>query len=160
MSCILMNEWFVNQDKSITFFDKERHTELANGKSKQVPTTESKKKVDRKTGKVSYTPIMLTMYEHVLSGENPTPVKSTQITGYQTEFKSKKERRSITMLMPFGRRQMENKKPLQTEEDIEVLFGYREAPPAPEVPVSEEVTTSPTEVTTVEEVTQIEATSS
>lgn len=128
-----MNEWFVNQDKSITFFDKERHAELANGKSKQVPTNDSKKKVDKKTGKVSYTPIMLTMYEHVLSGECPTPVISTQLNGYQTEFKSKKERRNITMLMPFGRRQMENKKALQTEEDIEVLFGYREGPSATEV---------------------------
>ena len=59
--------------------------------------------------------------------------------------KSKKERRNITMLMPFGRRQMENKKALQNEQEIEVLFGYREAPPAPEVtpevtPVVEEAT--------------------
>jgi len=54
------------------------------------------------------------------------------------------------MLMPFGRRQMENRKPLQTEEDIEVLFGYREAPPAPEVP--EVQVTEVTEVTVVEDV--------
>ncbi len=147
-----MNEWFVNDDKSITFYDKVKHAEFANGKSKQVASNDAKKVVDRKTGKVTYDAIMVTMHEHTVSNYT-TPVRSTQITGYEIDYKSVKERRTISLLLPFGRRRMENKKAVQSEDDIEILFGFKEAPVVETPPeATEPVTTTevPTETTTQE----------
>jgi hypothetical protein len=147
MAHILMNEWFVNDDKSITFYDKVKHAEFANGKSKQVASNDSKKVVDRKTGKVTYDAVMVTMHEHTVSNF-PKPVRSTQITGYEIDYKSVKERRTISLLLPFGRRRMENKKAVQTDDDIEILFGFKEAP----VVETSEATPEATEPVTTTEV--------
>ena len=126
MSILIVNDWFVNQDKTITFYDTLKHTEFANGKTKEIPS-ESKQKVKKENGKVTQETVLIKKFEHVLNPKGYMLTTSTQFTGFQITRKSVRNAPN-TFVLSLGRRMKENKNFLQTEEEVEVLFGLREAP--------------------------------
>ena len=122
MSLIIPNDWFVNEDKSIIFYDTTRHKDCCTNKSKKVvpswATTTTAKEVK-----------LVQMFEHRVTGSpsNFQISPSQQFDGFQVYFKSKF---SLTLALSLGRRLREGKEYVQKLEEIEVLFGLREAPVA------------------------------
>jgi hypothetical protein len=130
MSLILCNDWFVNSDKTVTFYDTTLHQEFKTGQ--------------KKDGK----------YEHVVNFTKHAPYVSTQVIGYQISMVKK---HSYVMVLTLGRRlrlvnetEGEKKKEkkdtfVQTQDDIEILFGLKEGKLSTEVeqetqPEQEQVT--------------------
>lgn len=140
MSILIVNDWFVNQDKTITFYDTQKHLVFANGKTKEIPSENKQKVKSTNTGQVTYEIVMQKKFEHVFNPTNCMLTTSTQFTGFQLSRKGIRNGIS-TVVLALGRRMKENKKFLQTEEEIEIIFGMREATS----PVEEPKTT--TEVT-------------
>jgi hypothetical protein len=122
MSLIILNDWFVNEDKSITFYDTTRHKECCTNKTKSVAPAWALSNPSNKEVK------LVQMYEHHLSGttSNFKVYPSEQFDGFQVYFKSSKM--SLTLALSLNRRVREGKEFLQTKEEVEVLFGLREAP--------------------------------
>lgn len=143
MSLLIVNDWFVNQDKTITFYDTQKHSEFANGKTKEIPSEDKQKVKSKETGQVSYETVMQKKFEHVFNPKGCVLTTSTQFTGFQLSRKGVLTGPS-TVVLALGRRMKENKNFLQTEEEVEVLFGLREAPLTP---VEESVPVETTEVT-------------
>lgn len=130
MSLIIPNDWFVNEDKSITFYDTTRHKDCCTNKTKNVVPSWAAANPTAKEVK------LVQMYEHQLTGKpsNFQISPSTQFDGFQVYYKSKF---SIILALSLGRRVRENKEYTQTQEQIEVLFGLREPEPVEEEPVVE-----------------------
>jgi hypothetical protein len=143
MSLIIPNDWFVNEDKSIIFYDTTRHKECCTNKSKKVvpswATTSTSKEVK-----------LVQMFEHRIAGQpsNFQISPSQQFEGFQVYYKSKF---SIVLALSLGRRQREGKEYSQTQEEIEVLFGLREAP------VSEQTVESTVESTVPVPIVELES---
>jgi hypothetical protein len=120
MSLIIPNDWFVNEDKSIIFYDTIRHKDCCTNKSKKVIPTWAAASQTKEVKPVQ-------MFEHRIAGQ-PSNFKisaSQQFDGFQVYFKSKF---SILLALSLGRRLREGKEYNQTPEEVEVLFGLREAP--------------------------------
>jgi hypothetical protein len=126
MVLIIVNEWFVNSDKTVTFYDEQKFKDYLTGNTKQVLSEEEKRVRNKKTGEVTYDKVVLTKHEHRFDPSGYTFSESNQVTGYQFFKKSTRNSPEVRLLLPLGRRQMENKKPVQKLEEIEVLFGLRE----------------------------------
>jgi hypothetical protein len=136
MSLIIPNDWFVNEDKSITFYDTSRHKDCCTNKTKNVVPSWAVANPTNKEVK------LVQMHEHQLSGK-PSNFKiypSQQFDGFQVDFKNNKL--SLILALSLGRRVRENKEYIQTQEHIEVLFGLREPEPVVEQ-VSETLVETP-----------------
>jgi len=129
MSLLIVKDWIANQDKTLTFYDTQKNTLFANGKTKDIQTEDKQKIKDKKTGQVSYETVMQKNFEHVLNLNNYNLTQSTQISGFQLTRKSVQNnlKGPSSVVVALGRRMKENKKFLQTEEEIEILFGLKEA---------------------------------
>jgi hypothetical protein len=124
-SVFIMNDWFVNQDRTITFYDTKKFSEFANGKTKDVPSEEKQKVKNKQSGQVSFETVMVKKFEHVFNPKGCMLSVSTQITGYQLSRQGVKNGPSI-LVMALGRRLKENKKFLQSEEEIKIIFGLQD----------------------------------
>ncbi len=141
-----MNEWFVNEDKSITFYDAQQFTDFATGLSR----TQLKSENENET-------VTIKMYEHKAHLGEKVPKLSPQVNGYDVSLKSPKSRYSTQFIMPLGRRlrvPVTNEKTKkvtnefsQTQDQVEILVGLQEAPELEEAPEVEEALVT-TEVTT------------
>ena len=139
-----MNEWFVNEDKSITFYDAQQFTDFSTGLSR----TQLKSENENET-------VTVKMYEHKANLGDKVPKVSTQVAGYDVSLKSPKSRYSTQFIMPLGRRlrvSVTNEKTkkvtnefAQTQDQVEIIVGLQEAP---EVEETVEVTTVVTTETT------------
>ena len=162
MSLIILNEWFINEDRSIIYYDTTRVTELSTGNKKSVVPASSLAAV----AGTDIEPRSVIMHEHRIafqSGKHQV-FESVQFEGYQLSYKQGKN--YYTFAMPRARRQQaappttapvptettpttkkgEKKQKVftfaQSQDEVEILLGLKEAPP-PE-PVTEQVT-EPTE---------------
>jgi hypothetical protein len=146
MSLIVCNEWFVNNDKSLTFYDGARHKDFYVNKSKSVVPVWASVASSRTEAK------SITMYEHhvPLANIKFRVYPSAQFEGYQIDFT---KYHSYILALSKQRRVRNGKEFVQSEAEVEVIFGLREPEPVPE-PVAEETTEAVTE-TTQTEVTEL-----
>jgi hypothetical protein len=101
MSIVLCNEWVVNTDQTVIYYDAVAHPVFKTGKKNEE-------------GK----------YEHVISFAKETPFVATQITGYQFWYKSQKVQ--YVVLLPIGRALRKDKKNVQLKDDVEIMLGLKE----------------------------------
>lgn len=118
MSIFIINDWVVNNDKTITFYDIKQHNNFKTGKTKDF-TYDDKRKVKSE-------PFVLNKFEHLFNPKGCNISYSVQFTGLHIYIKGVKSGPSI-IILAYGRRMKENKNFLQSENEIEVLFGLKEA---------------------------------
>lgn len=145
MSLIVCNEWFVNNDKSLTFYDSTRHKDFYVNKSKPVVPVWANVASSRSEAR------SITMYEHhvPLSTIKFRVYPSVQFEGYQVDFT---KNQSYILALSKQRRVRDGKEFVQSEVDVEVIFGLREPEPVEE-PVQES-TEQTSEATETAEVTE------
>ena len=134
MSLILCNEWTVDGEKNVTYFNNVQIPEFATGVSKKAP--------------IDGFPKPVTMYEHKFNYGTSKPCLSTQVNGYLVPLKYRNPKTkaiySPTFVLALKRRlttETENKKEvvyLQSKDDIDVFLGLAE----PKVVELEEVVTN------------------
>jgi hypothetical protein len=146
MSLIVCNEWFVNNDKSLTFYDGARHKDFYVNKSKSVVPVWASVASSRTEAK------SITMYEHhvPLANIKFRVYPSAQFEGYQIDFT---KYHSYILALSKQRRVRNGKEFVQSEAEVEVIFGLREPEPVQEV--AEEVTEVVTETTETTETTEL-----
>jgi hypothetical protein len=160
MSLIVLNDWFINEDKSIIYYDTKCVSELSTGNKKLVVPASSLAAVAGTDNE----PRSVMMYEHRIlfqSGKNKV-FESTQFEGYQFSYKQGKN--YYTIVMSRGRRRQaaptvvapviatpttpakKTEKQYrvltfaQTQDDVEILLGLKEA--SVQEPVQEPVQVS------------------
>jgi hypothetical protein len=162
MSLIILNDWFINEDRSIIYYDTTKVQELSTGNKKSVVPASSLAAV----AGTDIEPRSVVMHEHRVTfqpGKHQV-FESVQFEGYQLSYR--KGNNYYTLAMPRGRRlqaappttapaavpsettptptKKGDKKQqrvltfTQTQDEVEILLGLKEAPP-PE-PVVEQVT--------------------
>ena len=153
MSLIILNDWFINEDKSITYYDTIRVVDFSTGNKKSVVPASSLSAVAGTDNE----PKSVMMYEHHIAfqGGKRQVFESSQFEGYQLSYKQGKN--YYTFAMPRGRRRRvtptatavpevttvaPSKKGekqhrvisyAQTQDEVEILLGLKEAPPVDSV---------------------------
>ena len=122
MSLIILNNWFVNNDKSILFYDKVENKEYSTGNKKKVIVGETSNIV---RGNVVKSNVEENLFEHRFVTSGCVLRESSQFTGYELVKRTVTNRVSKTVIfvLALGRRLKENKKFVQEQKDVEVLFG-------------------------------------
>ncbi len=171
MSLIILNDWFINEDHSIIYYDTTKVHELSTGNKKSVVPASSLAAV----AGTDIEPKSVVMHEHRVAfqpGKHQV-FESVQFEGYQLSYR--KGNNYYTLAMPRGRRLQaappttapaavpsettptkkgEKKQKVftfaQTQDEVEILLGLKEAPP-PE-PVTEQVAESTEPVAELTEV--------
>jgi hypothetical protein len=166
MSLIILNDWFINEDRSIIYYDTNRVAELSTGNKKSVVPASSLAAV----AGTDIEPKSVVMHEHRVQfqpGKHQV-FESVQFEGYQVSYRQGKN--YYTFAMPRGRRlqtappttavpavaevatpqtkKSEKKQKVvtfaQSQDEVEILLGLKEAPP-PEPVVETTETTETTE---------------
>ena len=167
MSLIILNDWFINEDRSIIYYDTNRVTDLSTGNKKSVVPASSLAAVAGTDNE----PRSTMMYEHRVAfqlGKHQV-FESIQFEGYQLSYKQGKN--YYTFAMPRARRQQappasatvaevttivatkkgEKKQRVlsfaQSQDEVEILLGLKEAPPVEPPTEQTEPTAEPTEPT-------------
>ncbi len=169
MSLIILNDWFINEDRSIIYYDTTKVQELSTGNKKSVVPASSLAAV----AGTDIEPKSVVMHEHRVPfqpGKHQV-FESVQFEGYQLSYR--KGNNYYTLAMPRGRRLQaappttapatvpsettptptkkgEKKQKVftfaQTQDEVEILLGLKEAPPPePVVESTEQVTEQQTE---------------
>jgi hypothetical protein len=145
MSLIILNDWFINEDRSIIYYDTTRVTDLSTGNKKSVVPASSLAAVAGTENE----PRSTMMYEHRVAfqlGKHQV-FESIQFEGYQLSYKQGKN--YYTFAMPRARRQQapptsatvtevtpatkkgEKKQRFftfaQSQDEVEILLGLKEA---------------------------------
>ncbi len=171
MSLIILNDWFINEDKSIIYYDTTKVLELSTNNKKSVVPASSLAAV----AGTDIEPKSVIMHEHRIAfqpGKHQV-FESAQFEGYQISYKHAKN--YYTLAMPRARRRQaaptatapapvptattpvtptkkgEKQQRVityaQSQDDVEILLGLKEAPPPEPVVESTESTESTTQVT-------------
>ena len=145
MSLIVCNEWFVNNDKSLTFYDNNRHKDFYVNKSKAVVPVWASVASSRTEARP------ITMYEHhvPLANIKFRVYPSVQFDGYLVDFAK------YNLVLSKQRRIRNDKEFTQSEAEVEVIFGLREPEPVAEEPVAEEVVESVAEEVITQPLTEV-----
>jgi hypothetical protein len=160
MSLIILNDWFINEDKSIIYYDTTKVSDLSTNNKKSVVPAANLAAV----AGTDVEPRSVIMHEHRVAFQpsKHQVFESIQFEGYQVAYRQGKN--YYTLAMPRGRRRQvapsttstaevvtsetptkrgEKKQRVvnfaQSQDEVEILLGLKEAPP----PVTE--TTEPTE---------------
>ena len=102
---VIMTHWFLNEDKSFTFYDHKKIQGFTTGQTKEFKYQDSDKTYK--------------MFEHriPLSGKL---IEAQGFDGYQ--YKHQK----FTVIVAFGRRMKEGKNFVQVLDDVLVMMGLKE----------------------------------
>lgn len=151
MSLIILNDWFINEDKSIIYYDTTKVLELSTGNKKSVVPASSLAAVAGTDNE----PRSVVMHEHRIAfqpGKHQV-FESSQFEGYQLSYRTPKNQyimamsRSRRRVAPpsatpvttttpevkptkKGEKQQRVITYAQSQDDIEILLGLKEAPPA------------------------------
>jgi hypothetical protein len=144
MSLIILNNWFVNNDKSIMFYDKVQNVDYSTGNKKKVIVGETSTMV---RGNVVKSNVEENLYEHKFVTTGCALRESTQFTGYELVNRTVHNRvpKTIIFVLALGRRIKENKKFVQEQKDVEILFGLStesDYEPKPDSTTASEVSTT------------------
>ena len=122
MSLIILNNWFVNNDKSILFYDKVENKEYSTGNKKKVIVGETSNIV---RGNVVKSNVEENLFEHRFVTSGCVLRESSQFTGYELVRRTVTNRipKTVIFVLALGRRLKENKKFVQEQKEVEVLFG-------------------------------------